>query len=141
MERVRCKGSRGLTRYLWRTMSDAGANVVLGIYSQVFFDRTGKHGKFAILTKKALYVCVEVQRDVLKLARILFLFKRMSYLAALLIVVGAVAGYSSPVRLMPTPVKFTTGQIDPFEQSISAGDGTTISLLYATNRAVLVETR
>lgn len=74
-------------------------------------------------------------------ARILFLFKRAGYLAALLIIVGMVAACSSPVRLMPTPVKFTTGQIDPFEQSIAAGDGTTIPLLYATNRAVLVEAR
>jgi hypothetical protein len=66
-------------------------------------------------------------------ACILFLFKRASYLATLLMVVVAVAGCSSPVRLMPTPVKFNTGQIDPFEQSIAAGDGTT-RFLYSMRR-------
>lgn len=41
---------------------------------------------------------------------------------------------------MPTPVKFTTGHIDPFEKS-AANDSTSIPLLYATNRAVFLESR
>ncbi|QVQ27993.1 alpha/beta hydrolase [Achromobacter deleyi] len=51
------------------------------------------------------------------------------------------AACSSPVQLMPTPVKFTTGQIDPFEHKEAKGAGTAIPLLYATNRAVFLESR
>ncbi len=51
------------------------------------------------------------------------------------------AACSSPVQLMPTPVKFTTGHIDPFEKSAEKEDSTSIPLLYATNRAVFLESR
>lgn len=48
---------------------------------------------------------------------------------------------SSPVQLMPTPVKFTMGQNDPFEHKEAKGVSTSIPLLYATNRAVFLESR
>uniref|UniRef100_UPI0028AA729A hypothetical protein n=1 Tax=Achromobacter sp. TaxID=134375 RepID=UPI0028AA729A len=59
-------------------------------------------------------------------------------LAALLTTL--LAACSSPVQLMPTPVKFTTGQSDPFAHK-AAADLTSIPLLYATNRAVFLESR
>ena len=49
-------------------------------------------------------------------------------------------GCSSPVRLMPTPLKFTTGYVDPFANGTN-GESSFISLFYATNRAVLIESR
>src|SRR3546814_3500257 len=58
----------------------------------------------------------------------------------LLACVLALAGCSSPVRLMPTPLKFTTCYVDPFSQGKS-GESSFISLFYATNRAVLIESR
>lgn len=51
------------------------------------------------------------------------------------------AACSSPVQLMPTPVKFTTGYVDPFAYKEAKGDSTSIPLLYATNRAVFLESR
>ena len=59
-------------------------------------------------------------------------------LAAL--ITALMAACSSPVQLMPTPVKFTTGQVDPFAHK-DAVDATSIPLLYATNRAVFLESR
>ncbi|MBV7484722.1 alpha/beta hydrolase [Bordetella sp. BOR01] len=50
-------------------------------------------------------------------------------------------GCSSPVRLMPTPLKFTTGYVDPFARGGQNGKSSFISLFYATNRAVLLESR
>lgn len=62
---------------------------------------------------------------------------------ASLALVGALllAACSSPVHLMPTPVKFTASQGDPFANKIIQEDRTAIPLLYATNRAALVESR
>lgn len=62
----------------------------------------------------------------------------LAMLAALLTTL--LAACSSPVQLMPTPVKFTTGQSDPFAHK-AAADITSIPLLYATNRAVFLESR
>lgn len=53
----------------------------------------------------------------------------------------ALAGCSSPVRLMPTPLKFTMGYVDPFTHGGQNGESSYISLFYATNRAVLIESR
>ncbi|WP_313621762.1 alpha/beta hydrolase [Achromobacter sp.] len=55
--------------------------------------------------------------------------------------VALLAACSSPVQLMPTPVKFTTGYVDPFEHKQALGASTSIPLLYATNRAVFIESR
>ena len=55
-------------------------------------------------------------------------------LAALLL--GACA---SPVRLMPTPVSFRGGEVDPFESAGLTVHGTDVPVLYATNRGALVE--
>jgi len=55
--------------------------------------------------------------------------------------VAVLAACSSPVQLMPTPLKFTTGVVDPFEYKEARGGSTSIPLLYATNRAVFLESR
>lgn len=49
------------------------------------------------------------------------------------------AGCDSPVRLMPTPVPFVDGYIDPFEKAGAAIESTEVPVFYATNRAVLIE--
>ncbi len=63
---------------------------------------------------------------------------RCLWLSALL-VAGLLAGCQVPLRLMPTPVKFTTGEIDPFAHKQPGEQETAISVLYATNRGVLIE--
>ena len=53
---------------------------------------------------------------------------------------GLLAGcQSSPVRLMPTPVGFAKGEVDPFEKAGPALHSTEVPVLYATNRVVLIE--
>ena len=52
---------------------------------------------------------------------------------------AASVGCASPVRLMPTPVSFRTGEIDPFALAGSHALGTDVPVLYATNRGALVE--
>ncbi|MCD0505116.1 alpha/beta hydrolase [Bordetella petrii] len=59
----------------------------------------------------------------------------------LLACIVVLAGCASPVRLMPTPLKFTTGHAGPFTQAGADGDSSFISVFYATNRAVLIEAR
>jgi hypothetical protein len=49
------------------------------------------------------------------------------------------AGCDSPVRLMPTPVSFRTGAIDPFEQAGTTAKGTDVPVLYVTNRGAVIE--
>ncbi|EHK67118.1 alpha/beta hydrolase [Achromobacter arsenitoxydans] len=66
---------------------------------------------------------------------------RAAGISLALAAVALLAACSSPVQLMPTPVKFTTGQPDPFELNEANGDSTSIPLLYATNRAVIIESR
>jgi esterase/lipase superfamily enzyme len=64
--------------------------------------------------------------------------RRASLLTALLLAVLA-AGCQTPVRLMPTPVSFSTGEVDPFAKAGSTAKGTDVPVLYATNRAALIE--
>jgi len=59
-------------------------------------------------------------------------------LAALLAAM-ALAGCASPVRLMPTPVTFRTGEVDPFETAGTTAHGTDVPVLYVTNRGAIVE--
>ncbi|WP_312538406.1 alpha/beta hydrolase [Achromobacter mucicolens] len=66
--------------------------------------------------------------------------RRTAWTAMAVTVSVLLAACSSPVQLMPTPVKFTTGQVDPFAHK-AAADTTAIPLLYATNRAVFLESR
>jgi esterase/lipase superfamily enzyme len=56
-----------------------------------------------------------------------------------LIVAALLAGCESPVRLMPTPVSFRSGDVDPFEAAGEALHGTEVPVLYATNRGAVIE--
>lgn len=58
---------------------------------------------------------------------------------AILLVAVLLAGCQSPVRLMPTPVTFRTGDVDPFEQAGSTAHGTDVPVLYVTNRGAVIE--
>ena len=49
------------------------------------------------------------------------------------------AGCDSPVRLMPTPVSFRSGDVDPFEAAGSTLHGTEVPVLYVTNRGAVIE--
>lgn len=66
---------------------------------------------------------------------------RVVLTALLAAAMALLAACSSPVQLMPTPLKFTTGHVDPFEHKDAALDSTSIPLLYATNRAVFIGSR
>jgi esterase/lipase superfamily enzyme len=58
---------------------------------------------------------------------------------AVLCLAALLAGCGSPVRLMPTPVSFRSGDIDPFAQAGATVLGTDVPVFYATNRGALVE--
>jgi len=45
----------------------------------------------------------------------------------------------SPVRLMPTPVSFRGGDVDPFEAAGPKLHGTDVPVLYVTNRGAVIE--
>src|SRR5512137_2830995 len=49
------------------------------------------------------------------------------------------AGCASPVRLMPTPVPFNSGDVDPFAHAGTKVLGTDVPVLYATNRGAVIE--
>lgn len=49
------------------------------------------------------------------------------------------AGCQSPVRLMPTPVSFQTGEVDPFAKAGAKAQGTDVPVLYASNRGAVLE--
>ena len=57
----------------------------------------------------------------------------------LLLAVALLAGCQTPVRLMPTPVVFQTGDVDPFEQAGYEAQGTQVPVLFATNRGAVIE--
>lgn len=50
-----------------------------------------------------------------------------------------VTGCQTPVQLMPTPVAFSTGQLDPFSGVQAKLARTDVPILYTTNRLPLVE--
>jgi esterase/lipase superfamily enzyme len=56
------------------------------------------------------------------------------------LVTTLLAGCYSPVRLMPTPVSFRTGEIDPFNTTGSKAHTTDVPVLYVTNRGAIIET-
>jgi esterase/lipase superfamily enzyme len=58
---------------------------------------------------------------------------------ASLLAVAMLAGCQTPVRLMPTPVVFQTGDVDPFERAGYEAPGTHVPVLFATNRAAVIE--
>ena len=45
----------------------------------------------------------------------------------------------SAVRLMPTPVSFRSGDVDPFEQAGAKLQGTEVPVFYVTNRGAVIE--
>ena len=49
------------------------------------------------------------------------------------------AGCDAPVRLMPTPVSFRSGDVDPFAKAGYRVQGTDVPVFYATNRGAVVE--
>jgi hypothetical protein len=63
----------------------------------------------------------------------------LALLAAVLITTLLTA-CQPPVRLMPTPVSFRTGEIDPFKTAGPKSHSTDVPVLYATNRGAIVET-
>ena len=64
---------------------------------------------------------------------------RLLVLLSGLWITAVLAGCQSPVRLMPTPVPFVDGYVDPFATAGVELEGTEVPVFYATNRAVLVE--
>lgn len=60
--------------------------------------------------------------------------------ALALLLAALLSGCESPVRLMPTPVSFRSGDADPFAQAGSKLVGTTdVPVFYATNRGAVIE--
>jgi esterase/lipase superfamily enzyme len=69
-----------------------------------------------------------------------FSFRTAAPLAALLLLSALLSACESPVRLMPTPVSFRSGDADPFAQAGSKLVGTTdVPVFYATNRGAVIE--
>ena len=56
-----------------------------------------------------------------------------------MLLAGLLCACQSPVRLMPTPVSFSSGEVDPFEKVGMQLRTTEVPVFYATNRAALVE--
>ena len=64
---------------------------------------------------------------------------RLLHAAAALCAVALLAGCESPVRLMPTPVTFQSGEVDPFAKAGAKLHGTEVPVFYATNRGAVIE--
>lgn len=54
-------------------------------------------------------------------------------------VIALMAGCETPVRLMPTPVTFQSGDVDPFAKAGAKLHGTEVPVFYATNRGAVIE--
>ena len=69
--------------------------------------------------------------------------RKLRWFAALAAVVVLLAvlltGDEVLVRLMPTPVSFRTGEIDPFVTAGTEAPGTDVPVFYATNRGAVIE--
>jgi esterase/lipase superfamily enzyme len=65
--------------------------------------------------------------------------RRTVWLLLALLAAGLLAGCDSPVYLMPTPVSFSNGDVDPFEKIGEKLRTTEIPVFYATNRLALIE--
>lgn len=65
--------------------------------------------------------------------------KRRRGLLAAVLLASLLAGCQAPVRLMPTPVPYVDGYIDPFAKGGAALESTEVPVFYATNRAALIE--
>lgn len=73
--------------------------------------------------------------------RLFFLppWRRIATLLLALAGAALLAGCDAPVRLMPTPVSFSNGDIDPFDQIGPKLQNTELPVFYATNRLALIE--
>ncbi|MCV2353034.1 alpha/beta hydrolase [Paucibacter sp. B2R-40] len=60
-------------------------------------------------------------------------------LLALVLLTLHLSACQSPIRLMPTPVSFRTGAVDPFAQAGATLHGTEVPVLYVTNRGAVIE--
>jgi hypothetical protein len=49
------------------------------------------------------------------------------------------AGCASPVRLIPTPVSFRSGDVDPFTQAGTSAQGTDVPVVHVTSRGAVIE--
>lgn len=56
-----------------------------------------------------------------------------------LLLAAMLSACQTPVRLMPTPVSFRSGEVDPFAVAGNKLLGTDVPVLYATNRGAVVE--
>jgi esterase/lipase superfamily enzyme len=56
-----------------------------------------------------------------------------------LLAAALLTGCDNPVRLMPTPVSFRSGDVDPFEQAGAKLQGTEVPVFYVTNRGAVIE--
>src|SRR5512137_3212948 len=65
--------------------------------------------------------------------------RRIASGLAALLAAALLAGCASPVRLMPTPVPFNSGDVDPFAHAGTKVLGTDVPVLYATNRGAVIE--
>ena len=65
--------------------------------------------------------------------------RRAATALATLLTAALLAACASPVRLMPTPVSFRSGDVDPFEQAGTTAKGTDVPVLYVTNRGAVIE--
>ncbi len=64
---------------------------------------------------------------------------RATSLLLALLLTALLGGCYAPVRLMPTPVSFSNGDVDPFEQIGPKLQTTDVPVFYATNRVALIE--
>lgn len=64
---------------------------------------------------------------------------RATTLLTVLLLALLLAGCETPIRLMPTPVSFRSGDVDPFAQAGTKVLGTDVPILYVTNRGAVVE--
>ncbi len=65
--------------------------------------------------------------------------RRLRLAAVVLLCTLLLSGCESPVRLMPTPASFRSGDVDPFSQAGASALGTDVPVLYITNRGALIE--
>ncbi|MCU0897724.1 MAG: alpha/beta hydrolase, partial [Burkholderiales bacterium] len=64
---------------------------------------------------------------------------RKGVVFALMVVAALLAGCQTPIRLMPTPVGFSTGEVDPFAKAGAVAHETDVPVFYATNRGAVIQ--
>ncbi|WP_310383282.1 alpha/beta hydrolase [Roseateles sp.] len=66
-------------------------------------------------------------------------FRAAHRLTAAVVSALLLSACQAPIRLMPTPVSFRTGDVDPFAQAGAKLLGTEVPVLYVTNRGAVIE--